>query len=862
MAATKSENKDKAPGAKAVAGRGGKAAAPRAGAATAEGAAAGGAEVPAAAAPPQPSARSPLAQAAAAALDGGRRAAPPADLSDEAQLRAALQQTPDDPVLWSNLGRALRQRKETDEAIECYRKATASPLAPAPVWFNLANALMDKGKFEDALAACEGAIERDASMLPAHLQRARCLVKLDRLEAARDAYAKLLRIDEKDFSAWLELGNVCRKLGNPERAAECYELAAECRPGDHRGHLAAARALGSMGAHDKAAIYYHKAVVACGGKATGLAELHHQMGRFRLDDGDVPRALESLRQASMAARLAGDAMDLEAACEIRTDLADALMRLGLMDNAHGVMQQASAAQSEATLVRLAQTAFRFNQWEGALAVLRRNVELHPESSLAYFNLAHMLAECSMLEEALVQLGRAEALAKEPLAGATSLRGAIAGRTGDADRALELYKQAAAGTEADRMRSSAAMSSLYSDTLTPMQVAQLHRELFASLGQGARPRASFANPRTRDRPLRVGLVTADFHHQHPVNIFMQPVLARWDHARFPLTTYFCGVSHDDQTTLARQRSDVWREVTHATAGQLARQVEDDAIDILFDLAGHTGQQRIAMFARRMAPVQATFLGYPGSTGAPNMDWIIGDPVVTPPEADDLCSERVWRLPHTVFCYSPEADYPFPTLGAEAARRPLTFASFNNIAKLTPHSVGLWARILQAVPGSRLMLKAPSFGDALAQQRYREMFARLGVDPARLLFRGATPLYDMMGEYGDVDIALDPVPYNGGTTTLQAMWQGVPVVVKAGGHFVSRMGASFMTSAGLPEWVASDDDSYVDIARRMAADRGALLELKRGLRQRQLDRPGWDIDGYAVDFMRALEGMWAQWCEAGA
>jgi predicted O-linked N-acetylglucosamine transferase (SPINDLY family) len=132
----------------------------------------------------------------------------------------------------------------------------------------------------------------------------------------------------------------------------------------------------------------------------------------------------------------------------------------------------------------------------------------------------------------------------------------------------------------------------------------------------------------------------------------------------------------------------------------------------------------------------------------------------------------------------------------------------------------------------------------------------------MFRGATPLYDMMGEYGDVDIALDPVPYNGGTTTLQAMWQGVPVVVKAGGHFVSRMGASFMTAAGLPEWVATDDDGYVDIARRMAADRGALLELKRGLRQRQLARPGWAIDGYAADFMRALEGMWAQWCETGA
>jgi len=814
---------------------------------------------------PAPVERSPLAAAAAAALDSApvaRASAPLPDLENEAQLRAALQTAPDEPVLWGSLGRLLRKRGDNDEAIACYRKAVAAPQAPAALWFNLANALLDTRQHEEALQACDRALALDPAMQPAQLQRARCLVRLDRMEAARDAYANLLRADPKEFSAWLELGNVCRKLGNPERAAECYGLAADCRPNDHRGHLAAARALDAMGAHEKAAAHYHRAIVASGGKAAALAELHHQMGRFRLDDGDVPRALESLRQASMAARLAGDAMELEAACEIRIDLADALMRLGLMDNATGVMQQASAAQSEATLVRLAQTAFRYNQWEGALATLRRNVELHPDSALAHFNLAHMLAECSMLEEALVQLGKAEALAEEPLAGATSLRGAIAGRTGDADQALALYKELSTGPEADRMRSSAAMSSLYSDTLTPMQVAELHRELFAPLAEGARPRASFANPRTGGRPLRVGLVTADFHHQHPVNIFMQPVLARWDHARFPLTTYFVGVSHDDQTALAKARSDTWREVTHATAAQMARAVEDDRIDILFDLAGHTGQQRVAMFARRMAPVQVTFLGYPGSTGAPNMDWILGDPVVTPPEADALCSERVWRLPNTVFCYSPEIDYPFPALGDEAARRPLTFASFNNIAKLTPHSVRLWARILQAVPGSRLLLKAPSFGDALAQQRYRGMFSQWGVDPARLLFRGPTPLYDMMAEYGDVDIALDPVPYNGGTTTLQAMWQGVPVVAKAGGHFVSRMGASFMTAAGLPEWVAADDDGYVEVARRMAADRGALLELKRGLRQRLLARPGWDADAYAADFMRAMEGMWAQWCETPA
>jgi predicted O-linked N-acetylglucosamine transferase (SPINDLY family) len=174
------------------------------------------------------------------------------------------------------------------------------------------------------------------------------------------------------------------------------------------------------------------------------------------------------------------------------------------------------------------------------------------------------------------------------------------------------------------------------------------------------------------------------------------------------------------------------------------------------------------------------------------------------------------------------------------------------------LALWAQILQAVPGSRLLLKAPSFSDGGAVRLFGERLQHLGVDLGRVEFRGPTGLTDMMAEYADVDIALDPVPYNGGTTTLQAMWMGVPVVVKAGGNFVSRMGASFMTAAGLPEWVAADDDAYVAIAQRMAADRAALLQLKQGLRQRLQAAPAWDVEAYTRDFERALRAMWADHC----
>ena len=318
-----------------------------------------------------------------------------------------------------------------------------------------------------------------------------------------------------------------------------------------------------------------------------------------------------------------------------------------------------------------------------------------------------------------------------------------------------------------------------------------------------------------------------------------------------------MSYDDQARLAQQRVEHWLEATTMNDTQLATRIDADQIDVLLDLAGHTGQQRMSLFAKVAAPVQATYLGYPGSTGVPNMDWVRGDAVVTPEGSDSLCSERIARLPGTVFCYAPETDYPYPAFADAVAdtwlKRPLTFGSFNNVPKLTPRTLALWAQILQAVPSSRLLLKAPSFSDSGAVRLFGERLQKLGVDLARVEFRGPTGLTEMMAEYAGVDIALDPVPYNGGTTSLQAMWMGVPVVTQAGHNFVSRMGASFMTAAGLPEWVADDDDGYVRVAVQMAQDRAALLTLKRSLRERLKASRGWDVVAHTRAMEQAFEAM---------
>ena len=220
----------------------------------------------------------------------------------------------------------------------------------------------------------------------------------------------------------------------------------------------------------------------------------------------------------------------------------------------------------------------------------------------------------------------------------------------------------------------------------------------------------------------------------------------------------------------------------------------------------------------------------------------------------------RLPGSVFCYAPETDYPYPAYGQAHAERPLTFGSFNNVPKLTPHTLRLWAQVLQNVPGSRLLLKAPSFKDLGAVEVFTQRFAALGIPSERLEFRGPVGLTDMMAEYADVDIALDTVPYNGGTTSLQAMWMGVPVVALEGHNFVSRMGASFLNAAGMRDWVAATDAEYVQIAVAKAQDRQALLSLKKGLRQHLQACPAWHIDQYTRDFEGALRQMWTAHCNA--
>jgi protein O-GlcNAc transferase len=734
--------------------------------------------------------------------------------------------------------------------------AAPTPITPeAAAAFNAANAAFREGHFNAARDAAARAAQLAPDLAIAHVLKARALRRLGDEAAARAAYDAALATDPASFDALLERGNVLRGLGEAAEAAASYSKAMEVRPVDARPALALARLWEEQPGQDaaeQAAVAFQRALDRAGAAAEpalAMAGLCRDMARFRMDRADLPQALDALRQA----RLLAGSSDLTPVIDL--DLAEVYLRLGMTSEAQALMERLSGSEDPALLRALAQLAYRFNFWAEAVAILERWTARHPDDPQAHLDLADMQVKSWLLEEALASLDRAEASGTVPQAGSAALRASVANRLGDADTALSLYEGLVADGN-DSFAPNAAMSLLYADSVTPVEVARRHRALFAGWGQDARSRESFEADPDPDRPLRIGMVSADLHHQHPVNIFLQPLLARWDHATLPLTIYATGQTVDDQTRLARSRAGTWHDV--ATA-QLPARVQADGIDILIDLAGHTAGGTMRAFARRMAPVQASFLGYPGSTGVPNIDWLIGDPVVTPPDSDHLCSEQVLRLPNTVFCFAPEVDYPLPNFAAVSRGRPLTFGSFNNIPKLTPRTLRLWVNVLKAVPDSRLLLRAPSFKDAGAVARFHHLFGEQGIPAERLTFRGPVGLDVMMQAYGEVDIALDPFPYCGGTTTLQALWMGVPVLTMQGGQFVSRMGASFMIAAGLPDWIAKDDAAYVAQAAALGQDRQALLDLKRGLRARLLACPGWDADRYAADFGGALRKMWRKTME---
>ena len=360
-------------------------------------------------------------------------------------------------------------------------------------------------------------------------------------------------------------------------------------------------------------------------------------------------------------------------------------------------------------------------------------------------------------------------------------------------------------------------------------------------------------------MRVALFSADFR-EHSVAYFLEPLLRGLDRNQFALQLFNLGAKPDAVTERFRRLASVWRDCPSQIESVLEPMIRAEAPDVAVDIGGHTGQSLLPLFARRLAPVQISYLGYPNTTGLAAMDYRLVDGTTDPVGiADPWHSERLVRFAPTAWSYAVPADAPAPAPPPCLGNGIVTFGSFNNFSKVTDQLLHLWADLLDAVPGSRLLLKSVGLSDPGIGAQVRDRLRVAGLPNERVDLAGVTATTsEHLAAYARIDIGLDTMPYNGTTTTCEALWMGVPVVTQAGDRHAARVGASLLQAVGHPEWIAADAASYVRIAAELASDPVRLAALRSKLRTNMQDSILLDHPGQSARFGRALIDCWKNWC----
>ena len=497
---------------------------------------------------------------------------------------------------------------------------------------------------------------------------------------------------------------------------------------------------------------------------------------------------------------------------------------------------------------------RVGQGADGLAALRRGAELRPGVGAGWLNLGGALLSLGHPAEALGVYERAIALAPRDPTGHRGRAMALHGCHRMAE-SLAAFDSALLLDPHDVTSASQRLLVLhYLDEFSAAQVAAAHRD-FGQLAAALQPARVLPRTGGADKRLRVALLSPDLR-THAVAGFLEPLLGGLTADGFELVLYHDPAIEDTTSARLRGRAQLWRNFCGLPDAAVGRQILADAPDVLVDLAGHTGQNRQGLLASRLAPVQITYLGYPNTTGLTTMDFRLTDALADPPgEADGLHTERLVRFAPTAWCYGRASEAPEvvePPCCAGAGVAPV-FGSFNNLGKLSKSTWRLWARLLAAQPGARLLLK----GTAPAADWLERQAAAVGLDPARVtLLPVVAGQAAHLGCYAQMDVALDAVPYNGTTTTCEALWMGRPVVTLVGDRHVSRVGASLLTAAGQGDCVTVNEEEFVARARALVADRAGLAARSARLRAELLASPLMDAVGQGRAFAQAIRECWVR------
>lgn len=726
------------------------------------------------------------------------------------------------------------------------------------------------GRLAEAAAACRELSTDEPDSIDGWFALASALEAGGQIGEAAQAYAAVLAREPEHADALNNLGNCLRRLGDPRGAEAAYRRALEARPGFAGALTNLGTLLQGQGLIDEAIEPLREAARVEPDAAAHHANLGLALaGRRRFDEaiGALQRARAlDMGSADIAYNL-GTALQAggrhhDAAAHYRAAIAlapggmhaDACNNLGLVLKELGEFHAAQQAFDAALRARPAFVAARNNA--GSLARTLGRMD----DAEAHYRAALDLQAGQAGEADLAAHAEGGSHAAQRSATYNNL-GNVLKDTGALDAAVACYREALACDAGNLVAHSNLAYALtfqiddgYALLAECRRLAERHEAPF----EGTEP--VYSNARAPGKRLRIGYVSADFR-DHCQSLFTMPLFAHHDRDAFEIVCYSSVERPDAMTRGLALHADRWREVRELDDDRLARAIREDGIDVLVDLTMHMADGRPLLFARRPAPVQVAWLAYPGTTGSAAIGYRLTDPWLDPVETGDdgRYSERSIRLPDSFWCYDPLTDRPAVTKLPAAQNGRITFGCLNNPCKQTDRAMSLWARVLDAVPGSRLVAMAPL---GRARDRLLASLAAQGIDTARIECVAFRPRAEYLSTYGQIDIALDTFPYNGHTTSLDAFWMGVPVVTRVGTTPAGRGGLSQLSNLGLDALAAYTDDEYVRIATALATDVARLAELRAGLRPRMQRSPLMDAPRFARHIEQAYRSMWRDWCEGSS
>lgn len=709
-------------------------------------------------------------------------------------------------------GKAALAQGKPALACQLFQQALASARS-AEAEKNLGNALVQLGD----LSAAESAFRRALAINPDHLAALNNLGilerQLGRLPSAERLLRRALLIAPNDSEVLTNLGVVRFESGDPGEAKKYHAEAVRLSPGDATAWLNLAAAEEATGALEGAANAYGRVMDLAPefvSAAIKRASLLSKLGRF-------PEARTLAKNARPLVAGLADSL---------SDLGVVFLKCRQQSDARECFEQALTLEPEhlSALNNLALTLAEQGFLIEARTFAQRATELDPNTAENWVTLASNYQALGEIEQAVAYLARAVTL-----------------KPG-----------------APLIRSNYLLGLNYLDSAEPASLLAAHRAYGDAL-----PRSRQATPHNLpdgEKHLKIGYVSGDFR-EHSVAYFFEPILANHDRRRFSVHLFSTHPTEDAVTERLRRFGDTWHQCSQMSDVAMAGLIRQTGIDLLIDLSGHSAFNRLPVFALTPAPVQISYLGYPNTTGLAEMAYRITDAVAEPPEiGESWNSEQLLRLPDCFHCYRPADDTPFAATPPSLTGKPFTFGSFNALPKLSDSCCAAWGTILSRVPQSRLLLKTRGLAETEAREHLIDRLGKYGIQRDRIELSPPTADHaEHLQRYRDIDIALDSFPYNGTTTTCDALWMGVPVITFAGDRHASRVSASLLNAVRLPELVAGDAVDYAERAVALARDPERLAALHRGLRERMRGSPLMDEARFTLNLEACYRKAWGLWCE---